>query len=330
LLAHEIAHVAQQGQPGAVPGVQRDPRPAEGPGRSPPTEAFTEMPAGDTGAETGHVLFGRDDALLDAGDRDALDGLAAGAAPGTVVHVHGYASGEGDADYNRNLSAHRAVAVKAYLRSILPEGTRIIAYAYGETEAFGGRASNRRVGVDLVQPGGLFNPDFGARFGLHLLPPQSLRLGGGEAASGPVRPILPPPGLLEALAEGPPPPFVQASPLDSMLRLPPDLSLQPPAFDYSGIAGAFAERGLAYGSGEASSAASLYRELYRNYLWLGPDLAAQAAQFTVDSTVSANLSVQAPTRLELLDRQHQTEPTIVPVFNDTMLRWLIDRFGRDH
>jgi outer membrane protein OmpA-like peptidoglycan-associated protein len=335
LLAHEVAHAAQQTMPGAAQGVQRDPAPATGPGRSPPSEHFTDMPPGETGVEDGHVLFARDEVVLDAADREALDALVVGAAPGTAVHVHGYASGEGDADYNLNLSAHRAVAVKQYLESILPVETRIIAYAYGETTAFGGRPQNRRVGVDLIEPGGLFNADSGNRFGLHLLPPEALTLSGPSGPAGisvtpglPALPGLTPGSLLDdPVAGGPLSPRVRPGSLDDILRRPPTLPfLEPPPFDHSGASQTHIFRGLPYGTEEARSANDLYLWWFGTYRALGlGDLAADAAQFSTDRTIGANLSVQAPTEHELLDRRMDTEITGASIPVDKIVRWLFDR-----
>jgi outer membrane protein OmpA-like peptidoglycan-associated protein len=338
LLAHEVTHAAQQAKAGAAPGVQCDPAPATGPGRAPPSEHFTTMPEGETGVEDGHVLFARDEVTLDATDRDALDALVVGAAPGAAVHVHGYASGEGDSDYNRNLAAHRAVAVKEYLEGILPAETRIVAYAYGETTAFGGRPQNRRVGIDLIEPGGMFNADSGNRFGLHLLPPEMLTLGGPSGPAGlsvtPGLPSLPGlPGLsagslLEEPAPGGPlAPRIRPGSLDDLLRTPPGLPfLEPPPFDHSSAAQTHIFRGLPYGTEEARSADELYRWWFGTYRWLGlGDLAAGAAQFSTNRTVGANLSMQAPTEQELLDRRMDTSPTTVGIPVDTVIRWMLDR-----
>jgi outer membrane protein OmpA-like peptidoglycan-associated protein len=328
LLAHEVAHAAQQAQPGAAAGVQRDPLEGQGPGLSPPSEDFVPMPAGESGVEDGHLLFARDVVTLDAADREALDALVAGAGPGASVHVHGYASTEGDADYNLNLSAHRAVAVKQYLLSQLPEGTRVTAYAYGETTAFGQRALNRRVGVDVIEPGGLLDPGGGARLRISLLPPGALTLGAPGVPSVPSTPTLPSGMLatdLRGLLGGPGggrPPWADPPPL----WLNPTLPARP-RFDLGAVAPDFALRGVPYTDRDARSFEQHFDFWYGNFVSLGLDAATAAwlAQKGTEMAAGTDLSLQAPTQQELLDRRMDTEPTIVPIFNDAILRWLLDR-----
>lgn len=328
LLAHEVAHAAQQAQPGAAAGVQRDPLEGQGAGRSAPSEDFVPMTAGESGVEDGHLLFARDEVTLDTADREALDALVAGAAPGTSVHVHGYASAEGDTDYNLNLSAHRAVAVKQYLQGQLPEGTRVTAYAYGESTAFGGRAMNRRVGVDVIEPGGLFNPDGGSRFGISLLPPGSLTLGAPGVPSVPTTPTLPTRVLATDLSGelgGPGsgrPPWTDPPPLWLSTTLPAR-----PRFDLGAVAPDFALRGVPYTDRDARSFEQHFDFWYGNFVSMGLDQATAAwlAQKGTEKAAGTDLSLQAPTEHELLDRRMDTKPTIVPIFNDAILRWLLDR-----
>ncbi len=331
LLAHEAAHAAQQARPGAQAGVQRDPQPGEGLGRHPPSEDFVPMDAGDSGVEDDHLLFARNDAVLDAGDCERLDTLAAAAGPGAAVHVHGYASQEGDAEYNLNLSAHRAVAVKQYLRSVMPEDTRITAYAYGASTAFGSSTDrqglNRRVGVDIIEAGGLFNPGLASRFAGTLLPPGGLSLGG---------PAVPPPRLPAGLPSlddadlvGPRPlaPYRPVLPGGSPALLP-----AAPGFDLGSVAPDFAFRGIPYTERDAASLQAHYSFWFGNFTRWGmdPALADWLVQKGTAFAARTDLSLQAPTDQELLDRAQGTTPTIVPVFNDTMMRWLFDRFSRDH
>jgi outer membrane protein OmpA-like peptidoglycan-associated protein len=328
LAMHEVAHAAQQAQPGATPGVQREPAPAQGPGAAPPTEDFVAMPAGESGVEDGHVLFSRDEIALDPGDREALDALAAGAGPGVAVHVHGYASAEGDTDYNLNLSAHRAVAVKQYLQGVLPAETRITAYAYGESTAFGGRPQNRRVGVDLIEAGGLFNPGLGARFAGSLLPPLSLSLGDDTPPPAPQLPtgLLPPslrglPGVGSGL-----PPYAATPPVWLTTPLPPRSQ-----FDVGSVAPTFALRGVPYTARDAESLQLHYRFWFDNFTnWgMDPGMASTLVQLGTEFAASTDLSLQAPTQQEILDRQQNTTPHTVPVLNGTMMRWLFNHFSRD-
>lgn len=160
-LAHETAHAAQQAdQPG--PAMQFEPKGSKaGPGASPPEEDFIDD-QNNWGAEDGHVLFGQDQASL-LTDEDVQD-FAAKQKQAVSVHVHGYASDEGPADYNLNLSAHRAVAIRARLLELLPQGSRVAVFAHGKSQHFGAAEKNRRVGLSLIGPvdqGFQLNMDFG-------------------------------------------------------------------------------------------------------------------------------------------------------------------------
>lgn len=127
-----------------------------GVGRTPPDVSFTT--AQGPGTEDGSIAFGPDSALVAAEARAGLAALvdteiAASPEPVTAT-VHGYASVEGDAIYNENLSAHRAAAVARALVDLLPPGSQVRLVAHGETSAFGpDAAANRRAGVDLEPRG---------------------------------------------------------------------------------------------------------------------------------------------------------------------------------
>ncbi len=324
LIAHEATHAAQQQQPGAQATTQRDPRPGSGLGRSAPTADFIRMDAGEAGGtavEDTHLLFGRDEATLTPAGRTALDELVAGRTEATRVHVHGYASAEGDHDYNMNLSAHRAVAVKAYLESVLPADSRITAYAYGETRGFGAGAQNRRVGVDVLE---------GAEFDLSRRAGRGFSFGLGTLtldAAGPGTPATPPvpdlrldPDLLPSLRGLQPGPGVLPT-----FTLPP---LSGGGFDVGAVAPDFAARGLPYTDRDARGFGAHYELWFGIYLrsGLSPDLAQWLAQKGTESAVRTQLSLEALTEQELMDRRMGTEPTIVPVFNDAVMRWLFEQF----
>jgi outer membrane protein OmpA-like peptidoglycan-associated protein len=151
LLAHELTHAAQQAD-AAQTALQFQPKKQKaGIGATPPTEPFIVM-ENETGSEDDFVVFDRDDATLDAGDqKKILDVIGTRKEP-LQVFIHGYASSEGPGDYNLNLSAHRAAAVKAFLEGRLPAGSSVTLFAHGKTEAFGKANNNRRAGVSLVQP----------------------------------------------------------------------------------------------------------------------------------------------------------------------------------
>ena len=155
-LAHELTHVLQQRVAGHN-AVQRDEKPSTtGIGRTPPKVDFDtvkERPAG----EDARVLFPHDSVSFSVSDLESLiQRLPAKRA--LVIDIDGYASTEGDAEYNINLSAHRAAALREILQRLLPEST-ILVHAHGATAAFGDPAANRRVGIRFTEaPAQLFPP----------------------------------------------------------------------------------------------------------------------------------------------------------------------------
>ncbi len=150
LLAHELAHVAQHVEHDASEVPQaRCSSEKMGLGTKPPDEPFTD----ETGkaAEDGFVLFDVDCAELDPGDKEEVDALMAKHTGKVRIELHGYSSLEGTGDYNRNLSAHRAVALKHYLLDHFPSVVEVDVYAHGATVAFGKDTSgNRRVGIKIA------------------------------------------------------------------------------------------------------------------------------------------------------------------------------------
>lgn len=148
-LAHEAAHAAQQAEQ-PEPALQFEPKTTKaGPGATPPEEDFISD-ENNWGAEDGHVLFGQDQASLLTDEE--IQAFAAKQKQAVSVHVHGYASDEGPADYNLNLSAHRAVAIKRRLLELLPPGSRVAVFAHGKSQHFGPADKNRRVGLSLIGP----------------------------------------------------------------------------------------------------------------------------------------------------------------------------------
>jgi outer membrane protein OmpA-like peptidoglycan-associated protein len=154
LMAHESAHVVQQGAaPGQTPVIQRSlapsppeqenpvspeqpeeqpsvppaPKPAPGPAPIPKPETCPPpkdlaCPQGTTspGAVTNTLIFPQDSALLSRSQRAEVDAAAASwhAAGGTaIVRVDAYASAEGACNYNWDLSCRRAEAVVAELEA---------------------------------------------------------------------------------------------------------------------------------------------------------------------------------------------------------------------
>jgi hypothetical protein len=150
LLAHELTHVVQQAQAGAS-GLQFDAKKDKaGVGAIPPEESFIKDP-GNWGSEDTHLLFKSDQAEPEGGE-DAIRQIVDAVKEPSYVHVHGYASAEGPGEYNLNLSAHRAAAIKHRLEGLLPQGSKVILFAHGDTRHFGGPDANRRAGISVLGP----------------------------------------------------------------------------------------------------------------------------------------------------------------------------------
>ena len=150
LLAHELVHVLQQGSRGTVRlqrfactvGVLKDPRCDDAQGAGHPSgvnlehfskENHTLKPAHKTQIKTFKAAW------VKGGSKDD-------------VKVHGYASCDGDADLNVQLSCDRAEAVKAELTA---QGitTKITTAAHGETDEFGKSLDgNRRAIIESIAP----------------------------------------------------------------------------------------------------------------------------------------------------------------------------------
>lgn len=148
LLAHELTHVAQQAD-GGKPEVQKEPKDgAKGIGAAPPSEPFDR--ADKPGDETEAVLFEFNDASLTTAALAALKKIADAQSGPVQLEIHGYASMEGEPEYNINLSAHRAAAVKTELLRLLPKDSTVHLVAHGETDHFGPSEKNRRAGFTVA------------------------------------------------------------------------------------------------------------------------------------------------------------------------------------
>jgi outer membrane protein OmpA-like peptidoglycan-associated protein len=147
LLAHELTHTVQQAESGKAQ-VQMQPKDPDerkrGIGAEPPTEPFDR--AQKQAPEDDAILFEFNDATISGAGRAILRKFAAAQKNPLLIEVHGYASSEGEAEYNFNLSAHRAAALKAALIDLLPKGSQVKLYAHGESKEFGKAESNRRAG----------------------------------------------------------------------------------------------------------------------------------------------------------------------------------------
>jgi outer membrane protein OmpA-like peptidoglycan-associated protein len=151
LLLHELAHVAQQAEEGTRVAQHDDPpKRADGPGRTPPDANYSVASLPLKEGEDEHFLFEDDRIDVDvAAVADKARKLFATHKGAVVVGIHGYASDPGDAEYNLNLSAHRAVVVSNAIASVLPAGSTVNLIAHGSTRVFGRAGLNRRVGLDV-------------------------------------------------------------------------------------------------------------------------------------------------------------------------------------
>lgn len=195
LLAHELTHVAQQARVGAA-GLQFDAKKDQaGVGAAPPEESFIKD-TGNWGSEDSHLLFKADQAEPEGGE-DAISQIVDAVKEPSYVHVHGYASAEGPGEYNLNLSAHRAAAIKRRLEGLLPQGSKVILFAHGDTRHFGGPDANRRVGISIL--GAVPNSGFKLKDGLGIHNQPDRVLPGPGVLKPPVLQIdrLPPTSVID-------------------------------------------------------------------------------------------------------------------------------------
>lgn len=283
VLAHELAHVAQQRA-----GEEVDARDDAPPGRvgdRPPDEDYTL--ADGRAPEDGHVLFPHGSAELSADARARLSQLVAGAVHPVTVDVHGYASSEGEETFNRNLSAHRAVAVAQALRALLPDGSVVRVFARGQTAAFGQpRSPNRRAGVDV-----------------HHEPVDAL----AAAPAGARPPRLFGPLDLSSLGlSGLPRPGVPTG----AWRLDPDRPT--PGLDVGAVTRAFSLHGARLSLGDLGALEAQYGFWYpRLAPHLGHELTATVLNIGVGNAVGSYLSREHATATDVFEReidvQHQVQ-----------------------
>lgn len=99
------------------------------------------------------IYFGPDAKSLNAEDEKLLEEIVAKFKneEGLGVEISGYASKDGEADYNRQLSNERAIAVLSFLNERGIARRRIVAKGYGATEGVEGDAQeSRRVEVRII------------------------------------------------------------------------------------------------------------------------------------------------------------------------------------
>lgn len=348
LVGHELGHAAQQAQPGNAPILQREGEADSGIGRTPP-EAVYDVEEG-VGAEDNHALFEQGSATLTPAAQAALTAAAREHPPGILVTIHGYASLEGGDTYNLNLSAHRAVAIRDHLGTVMSEDTEFLLVAHGETEAFGEARENRRGGVDffdmqLPDPLTLNLPPLGLPQPprLRLLDPGVLQLHpplgpGASTTDISPDPDLPPPPRVGAIDPNPPahddqaygprrpPTTPQANPL--LLRPVPSIFTQD--FDFGPSAAEFAARGRPLTVGDADALVQHYQFWrLRFFQWgLSPDLASEAAQLGTDLAAGTQASFEAPYEHEEFNRRFGTEPPpTLTIINESRMRWLFNKIS---
>lgn len=113
-----------------------------------------------TAGSTETVLFRVDSATLDDAARQTLDGVAgqvASLSSGFLIEIQGFASSDGNADYNVSLSERRAEAVQRYLVGKNVPLYRISIVGLGienpvaDNKTRAGREQNRRVEVRVLR-----------------------------------------------------------------------------------------------------------------------------------------------------------------------------------
>ncbi len=155
LLAHELAHVAQQGA--APETVRRDISGQPAPAEPLPAQAATPPPQAEAqGAEAAtclvHFVQGRaefTDAREFAACSASIKAFLAGDASRTV-ELSGFASEEGDAQFNADLAQRRADTVKALLVQDGAPAARVTATGRGVSTTYPQPEANRR--VEIVKP----------------------------------------------------------------------------------------------------------------------------------------------------------------------------------
>jgi len=306
LLTHELAHTVQQADTGQ-PAVQMDPKGGKDEiGNAPPAEDFISMDT--VGAEDDFVLFQRGSAELTTAGESKLIGLARGFSAPVTLHVHGYASAEGEPTFNFNLSAHRGVAVKKFLESKLPADSRVVIFAHGGTKDFGALGDNRRVGVSVMPSPGSFGyvPKIGLGEGLRVKP-----FGAGRS-----KPAGDTPWHWSGSISGDSP---LAQPRID-LTVPPTLTPRH-LMDISKLQGVVGGRGT--GLREYGDLTETWDKLFLKYRGLGDDMAARLANSELAGTLEADAARSNPNANDRANEAwkaaHPNDTTIGPIMSPNLL-----------
>jgi outer membrane protein OmpA-like peptidoglycan-associated protein len=305
LLAHELTHTVQQAQ-AREPAVQmQGKQPAAGLGSRPPKDDF--QVADKTVNSDDFVLFDLNQATLSAADQKKLAAAAAAHKGPVTLTIHGYASEEGGADYNVNLAAWRAAAVKQFLAPKLAPTSRIILYSNGKTTDFGPLEKNRRAGFTIsdgvqdaraVEAKELAQKDAADRKPGE---PWTFDITGGAARKpGPLDPgaHLLGPGLTPGLGLGIVPQF-------SLAPLP---ALKPPVgIDWSAIRPKFSIHGVVPDDRDFNAIEQHWNYSY-NFLFgilHDPALAAKGANLAVPYAVNKWLTLEHPNSMDTAQQRFE-------------------------
>jgi outer membrane protein OmpA-like peptidoglycan-associated protein len=306
LLAHELTHTLQQAQAGA-PAVQMQGREqTSGLGNHAPKDDFsTSTKFGD---EDGFALFDLNQATLVPADQAKMARAAAQHKGPVTLIIHGYASEEGDANYNVNLAAWRAAAIKQFLAPKLPPGSKVVLYSNGRTDNFGPAEQNRRAGFAIKD--GIIDTNI-------VVATESLEkdAGAGKLGSAPFgldltkgaprKPEWTHPKsslFLPGITPGP-------DPTPAPQFLTPPAALAPPVgIDWSSITPKFTLRGLTPDSRDYDAITSHWNYSYNFFLGLthNPALSAKGANLAVPFAYDKLLSLQNPNAMDSAQREFET------------------------
>jgi outer membrane protein OmpA-like peptidoglycan-associated protein len=324
ILAHELTHTVQQ-TAGGHPAVQRDPKNKEesaNPARlgdAPPGDAFAR--ASGKGPEDDFFLFEKNTADLVAGAGKKLEALLSKHKGTLVVEIHGYASGEGEAEYNVNLAAHRSAAVKAVLVPLLPPGASVELYSHGETDVFGDLKQNRRAGVHVraVPEAEQWSLDPSAPEGKKTAPAAADQPG---VKLGPTINLNLDPGFLYR----PSGPGFLTPPLGPP-ALPP--LLQPKVgIDWLSMREPFLSRGVMLNDRDNRAIEENWNRTYLLGLSFGlsPSLASMGANKLTAAAYDIQMSKEAPTKLDLFNQEIKLQggwsTPIVPLITPEIIKFV--------
>ena len=289
-------------------------------GSAPPSEPFVT-----TGPEpkTDLCCFRKTTPTWRAGEETLLKLVGTSGSPVTV-HIHGYASQEGDPVYNLNLSAQRGAAVKRFLQSHLPAESEVVIFAHGETRDFGSEPKNRRVGVD-VTPGVRsfgFKPKLGTGLEYSLTPETRKAPGDAPVIEGgakspffdPRKPIVDPKSLITDPKLSVPPAALQP--------VPPALTRRD-LMNLPGLLAPFASHGASPGS--TGSVVDNWDRIFLKYKALGfsDDRAATLANMELSSNEQSYLQREQPNALDRSNADwkaaHPNDTTIGPIMSPNLL-----------